>query len=73
MKTSGGTVAPAATAPRHIKKVEEENDIGDSEGVTDNPPWLRPPNGYKPGAAAAAVSTVLKLLIGITNIFRFVF
>ena len=56
VKTSGGTVAPATAAPRQVKKEEVENDNGDSEGLTENPPWLRPPNGYKPGAAAAAVS-----------------
>lgn len=56
VKTSGGTVAPATTAPRQMKKIEEEIDHGDAEGSTENPPWLRPPNGYKPGAAAAAIA-----------------
>jgi len=56
VKTSGGTVAPAAAPPRHVKKEEEQHDNGDTGGGYDNPPWLRPPSGYKPGAAAAAIA-----------------
>ena len=70
VKTSGGTVAPATTAPRQMKKIEEEIDHGDAEGSTENPPWLRPPNGYKPGAAAAAVSFYCNLYVIINFFYR---
>lgn len=59
VKTTGGPGVGASVTSVQIK-VEEEHENLDRN--TDNPPWLRPPNGYKPGAAAAAISAAASAL-----------